>query len=159
MWTDANTEQQLIAGVIRYGPSILEYCQTSSDISQYLNHIETEYLDYPYPKNNIDPANWFIPKQYQDEDIEQFCLNQCSTEEERERVQLELSLYKKHNMISVLKTMRYVVDILRSNNVVWGVGRGSSVASYVLHILKVHKVDSIKYNIPIEEFFKGDQNG
>jgi hypothetical protein len=33
-----------------------------------------------------------------------------------------------HDMIPVLlKTMKYVVDTLRSNNVVWGVGRGSSV--------------------------------
>jgi DNA polymerase III alpha subunit len=57
-------------------------------------------------------------------------------------------------MIPVLKTMKYIVDTLRANNIVWGVGRGSSVASYVLHIIGVHKIDSIKYNIPIEEFFK-----
>jgi DNA polymerase III alpha subunit len=57
-------------------------------------------------------------------------------------------------MIPMLKTMKYVVDTLRANDVVWGVGRGSSVASYVLHIIGVHKIDSIKYNIPIEEFFK-----
>jgi DNA polymerase III alpha subunit len=57
-------------------------------------------------------------------------------------------------MIPVLKTMKYIVDTLRANNIVWGVGRGSSVASYVLHIIGVHKINSIKYNIPIEEFFK-----
>jgi DNA polymerase III alpha subunit len=55
--------------------------------------------------------------------------------------------------------MKYVVDTLRENNIVWGVGRGSSVASYVLHLIGVHKIDSIKYNIPIEEFFKGEQHG
>jgi DNA polymerase III alpha subunit len=55
--------------------------------------------------------------------------------------------------------MKYIVDTLRANNVVWGVGRGSSVASYVLHIIGVHKIDPIKYNIPIEEFFKEKQNG
>ena len=66
----------------------------------------------------------------------------------------ELRLFAKHDMIPMLKTMKYVVDTLRANNVVWGVGRGSSVASYVLHIIGVHKIDSVKYNIPIEEFFK-----
>ena len=61
------------------------------------------------------------------------------------------------NMILMLKTMKYIVDTLRTNNVVWGVGRGSSVASYVLHIIGVHKIDSVKYNLPIEEFFKGEK--
>ena len=59
-------------------------------------------------------------------------------------------------MIPVLKTMKYVVDTLRANNVVWGVGRGSSVASYVLFIIGVHKIDSVKYKLPINEFFKGE---
>jgi hypothetical protein len=26
-------------------------------------------------------------------------------------------------------------------------------------LIGVHKIDSIKYNLPIEEFFKGDNNG
>ena len=59
-------------------------------------------------------------------------------------------------MIPVLKTMKYVVDTLRANNVVWGVGRGSSVSSYVLFIIGVHKIDSVKYKLPINEFFKGE---
>ncbi len=62
-------------------------------------------------------------------------------------------------MLVLLKTMKYIVDTLRENNIVWGVGRGSSVASYVLFLLGVHKIDSVKYDLPIEEFFKGDTNG
>jgi DNA polymerase III alpha subunit len=57
-------------------------------------------------------------------------------------------------MIPVLKTMKYIVDTLRKNNVVWGVGRGSSIASYALFLIGIHKIDSIKYDIPITEFFK-----
>jgi DNA polymerase III alpha subunit len=59
-------------------------------------------------------------------------------------------------LIPVLRAMKYVVDTLRSNNIVWGVGRGSSVASYVLFIIGVHKIDSVKYKLPINEFFKGE---
>jgi DNA polymerase III alpha subunit len=55
--------------------------------------------------------------------------------------------------------MVYIIDTLRKNNIVWGVGRGSSVASYVLFLLGVHRVDSVKYDIPLNEFFKGDNNG
>jgi DNA polymerase III alpha subunit len=59
-------------------------------------------------------------------------------------------------MYDVLYVMKYIVDTLRANNIVWGVGRGSSVASYVLFIIGVHKIDSVKYKLPINEFFKGE---
>jgi DNA polymerase III alpha subunit len=157
MWT--NSEEQLIEGVLRHGPDILEHCQTSDDISQYLNQIAIEHLDYPIPLEKIDTTHWFIPYEYKTMDILDWLYQRCPTPEIRERVVEELRLFAKHDMIAVLKTMKYLVDTLRANNVVWGVGRGSSVASYVLHLIGVHKVDSIKYKLPIEEFFKGDQNG
>jgi len=47
-----------------------------------------------------------------------------------------------------------MVDTFRKNNVVWGVGRGSSVSSYVLYLLGVHRVDSIKYKLNINEFLR-----
>jgi len=43
---------------------------------------------------------------------------------------------------------------LRKNNIVWGVGRGSSVASYVLFLLGVHKIDSMYYELSVDEFLK-----
>jgi len=149
-----NTNENLIEGVLRHGPDILAHCQTSADIQQYLDRIASEHLNYPIPPTSIDPAHWFIPEDYRTMDILDWLYQRCPTPEIRERVVEELRLFAKHDMISVLKTMKYVVDTLRANNVVWGVGRGSSVASYVLHIIGVHKIDSIKYNIPIEEFFK-----
>jgi DNA polymerase III alpha subunit len=152
MWT--NTEQELIEGVLRHGPDILEYCQTSDDLTQYFNRLDQEHLHYPKPPAHINSTHWFIPKEYQDLDIEQYCLDLCQSDEEYARVTMELALFRSHNTISVLKAMKYIVDTLRANNVIWGVGRGSSVASYVLHIIGVHKINSIKYNIPIEEFFK-----
>jgi DNA polymerase III alpha subunit len=156
MWT--NTEKQLIEGVLKHGPDILEHCQTADDISQYLDQVSQEHLDYPTPPNAINPKHWFIPKDYYPNLVE-FLYSQCTTDEQKDRVSQELELFVLNGMYDVLHVMKYVVDTLRANNVVWGVGRGSSVASYVLHIIGVHKIDSIKYNIPIEEFFKGDQNG
>jgi DNA polymerase III alpha subunit len=154
MWTETNTEQQLIEGIIKHGPEILEHCQCSDDLSQYITRVSNECLHYPTPKS-INPSRWFIPMHYQNMDIEEFLVDQCP-KENYDRLILELDLYRKNNMIPVLKTMKYIVDTLRANNVLWGVGRGSSVASYVLYLIGVHKVDSIKYKIPIEEFFKGD---
>jgi DNA polymerase III alpha subunit len=159
MWTENNTQEQLIEGILRHGPDILEHCQTSDDIAQYINRIHDERLQYPIPRP-VNIQNWFIPKEYQDIDIESWVREQSPPwDPEHSRVEQELALFDKHGMIPVLKAMKYIVDTLRANNVVWGVGRGSSVASYVLHIIGVHKIDSVKYNIPIEEFFKGDQNG
>ena len=149
-----NTNENLIEGVLRHGPDILAYCQTSADIQQYLDRITFEHLGYPTPPTDIDPKHWFIPEEYRTMDILDWLYHRCPTPEIRERVVEELRLFAKYDMIPMLKTMKYVVDTLRANNVVWGVGRGSSVASYVLHIIGVHKIDSIKYNIPIEEFFK-----
>ena len=156
MWT--NTEEQLIEGVLRHGPDILEHCQTADDISQYLNQVSVEHLDYPVPPTTINSKHWFIPDDYYPNLVE-FLYGCCETDEQKDRVSLELDLFIKNGMYDVLHVMKYIVDTLRANNVVWGVGRGSSVASYVLHLIGVHKVDSIKYKLPIEEFFKGDQNG
>ena len=57
-------------------------------------------------------------------------------------------------MMDVLQFLKYMVDTLRENNIVWGVGRGSSVASYVLYLLGVHKVNSIKYDLDPTEFLR-----
>ncbi len=153
MWTNYNTEEELIQGIINHGPDILSYCQTKDDISRYLDRLNQERLNYPRPKNQIDPANWFIPDEYKNMDIEGFLVDQCP-KENHDRLIKELELFRKNQMIPVLRTMKYIVDTLRKNNVVWGVGRGSSVASYTLFLIGVHKIDSVKYKLPIEEFFK-----
>ena len=158
MWTETNTEQQLIEGVIKYGPEILENCLTSDDLTQYLNRIQKERLDYPVPATEINPKNWFIPKDYCP-DLVAMLYDLCETDIQKDRVSQELELYIKNGMYDTLHVMKYIVDTLRANDIVWGVGRGSSVASYVLYLIGVHKIDSIKYNLPIEEFFKGEQNG
>jgi DNA polymerase III alpha subunit len=150
----SNSKEELIEGVLRHGPDILAHCQTSADIQQYLDRLLAEHLHYPIPPTSVDITCWFIPEEYRTMDIIDWLYHRCPTPEIRQRVVQELRLFAKHDMIPMLKTMKYVVDTLRANNIVWGVGRGSSVASYVLHIIGVHKIDSVKYNIPIEEFFK-----
>lgn len=80
--------------------------------------------------------------------------DQCITEEERIRVDNELKGFIEHNMFDLLFSLKYIVDTLRKNNVVWGVGRGSSVASYVLYLIGVHKINSLKYNLDWREFLR-----
>ena len=155
-----HTIEELIKGVMRHGPDILEKCVVNpNDIVQYLQRLDQERLDYPVTKLQVDKGNWFIPEEYRTMDILDWLYHRCPTPEIKQRVVEELRLFAKHDMIPVLKTMKYVVDTLRKNNIGWGVGRGSSVSSYVLYLIGIHKIDSVKYALPIDEFFKGEQNG
>jgi DNA polymerase III alpha subunit len=153
-----NTLENLITGILNHGPNVLKYSVTDCDLSKYIKKIEEENLDYPVPPLSVNSADWFIPQEYKDMDIEEFLINQCPKENYNRLIE-ELELYRNNQMIPVLKTMKYIIDTLRKHNIVWGVGRGSSVASYALFLIGVHKVDSVKYNLPIEEFFKEKQNG
>lgn len=99
-------------------------------------------------------SSWLIPKEYIEMDIEQYLLGLADTVEKRTRVLMELRSYKKHGLLDMLKLMKYLVDMFKENNIVWGVGRGSSVASYILYLLEVHLVDSLKYDLDFREFIK-----
>lgn len=102
--------------------------------------------------------NWFMPNDYKEMDIEDFLVNQCP-KENYQRLVDEIKLYRAYNMLDLLRYLKYLVDTMRSNNIVWGVGRGSSVASYALYLIGVHKIDSIKYNLDIHEFLKEKHHG
>lgn len=150
-----NNINELIDSVLIHGPDILSDCvSVDENLSRYIKRLQEERLNYPVPLKELDTSNWYIPQDYKEFDIENWLLGQCKDIVSYNRTEQELGLYRKHGMIPVLKAMKYIVDTLRKNKIVWGVGRGSSVASYILYLIGVHKIDSIKYNIPIEEFFK-----
>jgi DNA polymerase III alpha subunit len=97
---------------------------------------------------------WHMPEEYQNLDIAQWLLDKCSTQEELQRVGEELILYQERNLFDLLKQLKYIVDTWRKNNVVWGVGRGSSVASYVLYLIGVHRINSMYYDLDVHEFLR-----
>lgn len=99
-------------------------------------------------------SNWYMPEKYKELDIAQWLFAQCHNQEEIQRVGAELLMYGERDLLALLKYMKYFVDTLREHNVVWGVGRGSSVASYCLFLIGVHKINSIYYDLSIEEFLK-----
>jgi DNA polymerase III alpha subunit len=99
-------------------------------------------------------SNWNMPEEYKNLDIAVWLLEKCSTDEQRQRVGQELLMYLDRNMFPLLQYLLYLVNTMRSNNIVWGVGRGSSVASYVLYLIGVHKIDSIFYDLDITEFLR-----
>lgn len=104
-----------------------------------------------HDKNQLE---WFMPEKYKTLDVEAFILNQCKTEAQTTRCLEELKLYKEKNLYNLLKYLVYLVDTMRENKVFWGVGRGSSVSSYVLFLIGIHRVDAIKYKLDYREFLK-----
>lgn len=109
----------------------------------------------PIPEfDAANQAEWFMPDTYKQMDIAMWILSLCKSDEELQRVGKELLLYQERELFDLLRFMKYFVDTMRKNNVVWGVGRGSSVASYVLYLIGVHKIDSIYYDLDIDEFLK-----
>jgi DNA polymerase III alpha subunit len=101
----------------------------------------------------VNQVDWFMPDEYKIMDIENFLVQNCP-KENYDRLIEEIELFRQHNMTDLLRYLKYLVDTMRENKIVWGVGRGSSVASYCLYLIGVHKIDSIKYNLDIKEFLK-----
>lgn len=97
---------------------------------------------------------WHMPQHYQHMDIAQWVLDQCTTASELQRCGEELLLYQDRDLFDLLRYLKYLVDIMRENNIVWGVGRGSSVASYVLYKIGVHHIDSMFYDLDPREFLR-----
>lgn len=98
--------------------------------------------------------SWLMPDNYAQLNIEEWLLEQCKTPEELKRVNLELELYRKYDLLNLLQYLKYLRNIADLNEIVWGVGRGSSCASYCLFLLRVHRVDSLKYGLDIKEFLR-----
>ena len=98
--------------------------------------------------------NWYMPEKYYKIDVKQWLLEKTQTEEERDRVLIEYSLFEQKKFIKVLQFLIYFVDTLRANNLVWGVGRGSSVASFCLFLIGVHKINLLQYDLNIAEFLR-----
>lgn len=107
----------------------------------------------PEEEHDRHAANWLVPDDIKQIDVRTFLLSIC-TDAARDRVNQEMDLYEERDLIPLLQLMMYLVNYFRENDVVWGVGRGSSVASYVLFLIGVHKIDPLKYGLSIDQFLK-----
>jgi DNA polymerase III alpha subunit len=99
-------------------------------------------------------ANWYMPDQYKQLDIAEHVLSLCGSSAELQRCGQELLLFQERNLFDLLRYLKYLTDVMRENRLIWGVGRGSSVASYVLFKLGVHRIDSLFYELDPAEFLR-----
>ena len=133
--------------------------ERTDPVKELENQIGFKFLD-PYETHfdikDYDSAcqsNWNMPEEYKTLDIENLLVSLCPAENYQRLVE-ELQEYRSRNMLDLLRWLPPLVDTLEKNPIVWGVGRGSSVASYVLFLLGVHRIDSIKYNLDWQEFLR-----
>jgi hypothetical protein len=104
--------------------------------------------------DSVNQQTWHMPKEYKELDIAAYVLGLCTNEAELQRCGEELLLYQERDLFNLLRYLKYLVDVMIENKIIWGVGRGSSVASYVLYKLGVHRIDSLFYNLNVQEFLR-----
>jgi DNA polymerase III alpha subunit len=120
-------------------PELLEYQTSDQTIEEF---------------DNIRSNEWFMPDEYKNFDIAKWVLEQCKTDEELQRAGEELIMFQERDMFILLQYLKYLVDTMRKHNIVWGVGRGSSIASFVLYLIGIHRINSLYYQLSINEFLK-----
>ena len=158
------SENDLVEGLLRGKTANSIITQDIDKIDTY-NHFCTlfkfdEQIEYETPTETKDKYsyknadNWSMPDEYKQLNIIDYLLSKTNNEEQYQRVVQELEEFEKREMFPMLQFLVYMVQELKSNNIMWGVGRGSSVSSYILYLIGVHKIDSIKYNLDYKEFLR-----
>jgi len=153
-------------------------CDESEDVDKF-NHAAQEnglpelqkYIAIDADKTEFDSvcqSEWLMPEEYSKIDLSEYLIYRVSEEldidpsdvwkkkdlPEIKRINEELEAYQEHDLFNLLRYMIYLVDFMRENDIVWGVGRGSSVASYVLYLIGVHRINSIQYQLDWREFLR-----
>ena len=139
MIVDASVDLEKASMVLDDIPALIKHNTSTESIQEFDHRLQN---------------TWHMPKQYQQLDIAQHILDLCITDAELQRCGQELLLYQERNLFDLLRFLKYLVDVMTANSVIWGVGRGSSVASYVLYKLGVHRIDSMFYELDVEEFLR-----
>lgn len=132
--------------------NINEIARVSNEDINLIPHHDTEKAIKEFDEENQKRVH--MPLEYVEFDIAEHVLSLCKTQAEMQRCGKELLLYQEKDLFWLLKYLKYLVDTMKSHNIIWGVGRGSSVSSYVLYKLGVHRIDSMYYDLDIEEFLR-----
>ena len=104
-------------------------------------------------------SQWQMPDEYKTLDIEKLLMQKLVTKgldtpQYKQRVSEELEEYSNRNMTNALRFLHYLINTCTEHDIVTGIGRGSSVSSLVLHLLDVHYIDPLKYNLNYKEFLR-----
>ena len=160
---DVYTEDDLMSLLMIEPSTEISGATTTCSLPKKLKEV-VDYVPVLCPEGNtalsveeydqLNQSNWLMPVSYKQMDIAAHVLSLCKTEAELQRVGEELLLYQERDLLDLLKYLKFLVDTMRKHKIVHGVGRGSSVASYVLYLLGVHRINSLYYDLDPKEFLR-----
>lgn len=143
-------------------PKDVLFPDNDNDIKKFndlsYKNFDDEYFKLPEKIKSLEERKntWFYPEKYNEINLEEYFNNlvQNYPQSYKDRVTEELKLYKEKDMEKFLRFCLYFSDMIKEKDMVVGVGRGSSVSSLLLYLLKIHLIDPIKYGLNIKEFLK-----
>ncbi len=113
-------------------------------------------------KKDVKPfdLSWNIPNEYKNLNVHEYIyskLEQQNIQDDElyirvKRVIQELKLFEQYDIINLIRVLIYIINTFYTNNIVWGIGRGSSTSSYILYLIGVHDVDSVLYDLDVHDF-------
>ena len=145
---------------------MLDDATETSRYNANATHFELDQMPKPLQINmpvdeyhTLLSSTWIMPEQYESMDIELYLTGQMSQRKMIDdvyidRLAIELDEYTQRNMIHILKYLIYMMDVCKQNNIVTGIGRGSSVSSLVLYLIGTHHIDPVKYKLSYKEFLR-----
>ena len=162
LWYDGSIEiepDNMCDFILRGVPLDKIYVSTVTDEIRQFNSMSGENVSVKLFSNELD-KNWLLPDEFANLNIDEYfelikqTLDNSDPQYDQRltRIDNELSEFKRRELIMMLKTIIYITHTFKEKNVLWGIGRGSSCASYLLYLVGLHCVDPIKYNIPMSEF-------
>lgn len=146
----------------RDGQEFHQYLVDENEYTEIYNRFSSNKLEAYEEDETVDVQfeyDWNTPEPFASMDITKLCAQQMvnldlTSDEYLERLHRELTQIEKREMTDLIRHLLYLVDHFKTNEVVWGVGRGSSCASLVLFLLGINKIDPIMFDIPMEEFLR-----
>ncbi len=147
-----NAEDFTKAAIMGRSIDLLVSQLSSADLEEFKR--SNASLGNPVEAQVYQDGEWLIPNSYQRLDLKPWLAEQCQTEGELNRVELEWNLFESKGLVPVLCAVKYLVDVMRENKIVWGGGRGSSVASFILYLIGVHKIHSVNWDLDPTEFLR-----
>ena len=146
-------------------PSKLRVTEETEDVAKFNAQVgENDQIKLITNESVALDFSWQLPEKYQQLDLEQYFADRYLEVEylypaideqlvALDRISVELTEISARGMEQFMRTIIYILDELKSHDVVWGVGRGSSCASYLLFIAGLHVVDCVKMDVSMDEFF------
>jgi len=170
LWVDGDstiTNRQLLYDMILSGLPISKYYVPEIDkevklynsnnlgnellVKENVSTLSTEWLT-PTEYKAINTTTYILRKLYDEVNINNF--TDSDIKKRLDRVNYELHMWEKYNLIPLLQQLIFIIDTFNKNNIIWGTGRGSSCCCYILYLIGLHNVDSILYELDTKEFFK-----